>query len=185
MPPPPPNTALLQSIQKGAKLKKTVTNDRTKPSKTVESRNGPSSYEPSGAPQLGGLFAGGMPKLKPAGFKPQQPVNHLQPPQPGIKKSASGPIPQEDKKPQERSSVIGRPAPPVPQARQAPPVPQPRQAPPPPARTSVTAPPVQPVQQMDVAHRYSATPLMAFWRRTSEACFKATSTTTFKKFWYK
>ncbi|XP_044754312.1 WAS/WASL-interacting protein family member 2-like isoform X2 [Coccinella septempunctata] len=69
--------ALLKSIQKGAKLKKTVTNDKSAPmigkvtsssNPTPTTNNGGGSY---GGPSmangmgLGGLFAGGMPKLKP------------------------------------------------------------------------------------------------------------------------
>ncbi|KAJ3105837.1 hypothetical protein HDU97_007481 [Phlyctochytrium planicorne] len=108
MPPPPPpppnpgvkpadapdNNALLKSIQKGAKLKKTVTNDRSAPIVDAPKGGGgggggggppggfPRPPVPGGgggggggsgggggggAPQLGGLFAGGMPKLKSAG----------------------------------------------------------------------------------------------------------------------
>ncbi|KAJ3642712.1 hypothetical protein Zmor_025470 [Zophobas morio] len=89
MPPPPPapmslpkagksddRAALLKSIQKGAKLKKAVTNDRSAPviGKTANnsSSSSPSSVggTPTSAPNglnLGGLFAGGMPKLKPTG----------------------------------------------------------------------------------------------------------------------
>ncbi|KAL7633568.1 UNVERIFIED_CONTAM: hypothetical protein RMT77_016101 [Armadillidium vulgare] len=79
--------ALLASIEKGAKLKKTVTNDRSAPivggkvnssssssALTPPTSNGPIHGTSSGvvmvnggAPQLGGLFAGGMPKLRPTG----------------------------------------------------------------------------------------------------------------------
>ena len=82
--------ALLQSIQQGKALKKTVTNDRSTPqvggiktsNKTQNnSSGGPSggfrqnggSNEPNGEtprlPGIGGLFAGGMPTLKPAGSR--------------------------------------------------------------------------------------------------------------------
>jgi WAS/WASL-interacting protein len=70
--------ALLKSIQKGTKLKKTVTNDRSQPiiggkvSNNNSNSSSPSSTggTPTSAPNglnLGGLFAGGMPKLKPTG----------------------------------------------------------------------------------------------------------------------
>ncbi|KAG8229483.1 hypothetical protein J437_LFUL010057, partial [Ladona fulva] len=73
---------LLQSIRQGAKLKKAVTNDRSAPlvsgkgstsaSSTLSknsSNNGNNEIKSNGVPAggLGGLFAGGMPKLKPTG----------------------------------------------------------------------------------------------------------------------
>ncbi|KAJ3385455.1 WAS/WASL-interacting protein member 1 [Lobulomyces angularis] len=91
-PPPPQNSGpiaakpknLLSQIEKGAKLKKTVTNDRSgaviEPPKgqSVSSGNSPGQFKKpynsggqtsqttqSSSPQLGGLFAGGIPKLKP------------------------------------------------------------------------------------------------------------------------
>ena len=77
------NSALLAQIQQGKKLRKAETNDRSAPivegaSKSREGGGGvrrggaPSAPVPGagGAPQLGGLFAGGIPKLKPAGQSP-------------------------------------------------------------------------------------------------------------------
>ena len=73
---------LLKQIQAGKGLKKVQTNDRSTPiiedKKGGGSGGGPSSgggggggppvgIGGGGPPQLGGLFAGGMPKLKPAG----------------------------------------------------------------------------------------------------------------------
>jgi len=71
------SSELLKQIQSGKKLKKSETNDRSAPLVAVDAPKGrvnatPSPGAPSlpssgGPPQLGGLFAGGMPKLKPAG----------------------------------------------------------------------------------------------------------------------
>lgn len=80
-------SALLQSIQKGAKLKKTVTVDKSGPaiSGKVTSSSSPANRSPpshgvasgasnnnignGGMPKLGGIFEGmsTMPKLKPVG----------------------------------------------------------------------------------------------------------------------
>ncbi|XP_063974491.1 uncharacterized protein LOC135161123 isoform X1 [Diachasmimorpha longicaudata] len=98
-PPPPPPPAfnissvssadpqgrnqLLQSIRAGKQLKKTVTVDKSAPAISGKVKNGLSPNSPaspsvpsstnstitSGPMALGGLFAGGMPKLKPTGLR--------------------------------------------------------------------------------------------------------------------
>ncbi|KAF8238716.1 hypothetical protein L208DRAFT_1354421 [Tricholoma matsutake] len=73
------SSELLKQIQGGKKLKKAETNDRSAPiidnanHKPSTGGNPASSISAAGRspaggpPQLAGLFAGGMPKLKPAG----------------------------------------------------------------------------------------------------------------------
>ena len=83
------SSALLAEIQKGRALKKAVTNDRSAPALDGSKKGGgggsafgavpmaapslsssTSSSAGAGPPQLGGLFAGGIPKLKPAQSSP-------------------------------------------------------------------------------------------------------------------
>lgn len=88
------SSALLAQIQQGRSLKKAATNDRSAPivdagpkssgggrgiggiggaisngvGRPAASSSSGMAPGAGGAPQLGGLFAGGMPKLKPSGF---------------------------------------------------------------------------------------------------------------------
>jgi WAS/WASL-interacting protein len=73
------SSELLKQIQAGKKLKKATTSDRSAP--IIDSKGGGggtsggagrsaptiASVGSAGPPQLGGLFSGGIPKLKPVG----------------------------------------------------------------------------------------------------------------------
>jgi hypothetical protein len=72
------SSALLEQIQAGKRLKKAETKDRSAPIIDVKPSGGgavraggtpiaATMAGGAGPPQLAGLFAGGMPKLKPAG----------------------------------------------------------------------------------------------------------------------
>jgi WH2 motif len=77
------SSELLKQIQAGKNLKKAVTHDRSAPAVVGGSKGGgggaiggaghsaptitSAGAGSAGPPQIGGLFAGGIPKLKPAG----------------------------------------------------------------------------------------------------------------------
>lgn len=74
------SSELLKQIQSGRALKKAQTNDRSAPAVDVKKGGGggggggpPVTIGGGGPPQLGGLFAGGIPKLKPARSGPCKP----------------------------------------------------------------------------------------------------------------
>jgi hypothetical protein len=83
------SSELLKQIQAGQRLKKVDTNDRSAPaidasnSKPSNGGHGPpvvsaAGHSAGGPPQLAGLFAGGMPKLKPSGQNNLgEPYHHL------------------------------------------------------------------------------------------------------------
>ncbi|KAF2072998.1 hypothetical protein CYY_005676 [Polysphondylium violaceum] len=156
---PPPKTgersALLNSIQKGTKLKKTTTNDRSQPQtvapKPTPGGGGPmgmpmgGGFKPSGggakpseshtssAPQLGGLFAGGMPQLKPSGgtLKKAAPPPMMQPVQ-AAPPTSFKPTPPPSFKPTP-PPMMNKPTPPPPSFKPTPPAPMMNKPTPPPS----------------------------------------------------
>lgn len=164
-PAPPPMTgdrsALLNSIQKGKKLKKATTNDRSAPvvgGGVVSERksNTPKSFAappvPTGAPSLptssnntqqaeerpsmpalGGLFAGGMPKLRHIGKSSASAAPPSAP---------APPTPQSELRPP--TSAPPRPSIPPPSPASAPPIPS--KAPPIPSSLPPPAQPAAPVK---------------------------------------
>ncbi|CAP92171.1 Pc13g11020 [Penicillium rubens Wisconsin 54-1255] len=138
--------ALLSDIHKGAKLKKAVTNDRSAPqigssggvsaappvaaanrlrsnSEGVSGTDGAASATP---PQLGGLFAGGMPKLRSRG---------------GVDTGANRDSPY-------ISDSEGAPRPPAAAAPKPPTAPRPPGTRPPPRPSSTDSPPAPPVNSL-------------------------------------
>ncbi|KAF7352757.1 hypothetical protein MVEN_01242000 [Mycena venus] len=132
------SSELLAQIQAGKRLKKATTNDRSAP--IVEAPKG-SIGGGGGPPQLGGLFAGGMPKLKPAG----QNNNLARPPTIGKPPSVPKrevPTPSAPPPPSRAAPPPAAPAAPAPPSRPAPaPAPPTRAVPPPVRAVPPPAPP--------------------------------------------
>ncbi|KAG7449160.1 uncharacterized protein BT62DRAFT_917786 [Guyanagaster necrorhizus] len=137
------SSALLQQIQAGKKLKKAEMNDRSAPALDTPKGGGGggrgaistgNSGSPSpmggGAPQLAGLFAGGMPKLKPAGQNSPAKAPSLGKPPSIPKRDVLSPVPP--------PRPVPVPATPKPPARPTPTLPA-RSVPTPPRR--VPSPP--------------------------------------------
>ncbi|KAF8165300.1 hypothetical protein B0H34DRAFT_688639 [Crassisporium funariophilum] len=135
---------LLKQIQAGKALKKAETKDRSAPVIDVAKGGVGSAASPMGAPslpsgggppQLGGLFAGGMPKLKPAGQS-----NFAKPPSLGKPPSVPKADPPSAPTPPARN-VPPKPSTPVPARPSVPPPPKPMaHAPVPPARPAPSLP---------------------------------------------